>query len=61
MTANWVRKRLLYAREKFSELLLEELAQSLEDPTPEALEDELTVLGLLGACRAALLRRQARP
>jgi DNA-directed RNA polymerase specialized sigma24 family protein len=57
LTAAGVRKTLERAREKFADLLLEEIAQSLNDPTREALEGELIDLGLLGHCREALERR----
>jgi hypothetical protein len=52
-----VRQALYRAREKFGDLLLEEVVQSLEGPTVEALEQELGELGLLAHCRAALERR----
>jgi len=59
--ANWVRKRLCVAREKFTDLLLEELARSLEQPSLEELEDELTELELLDYCKGALERRRDGP
>jgi RNA polymerase sigma-70 factor (ECF subfamily) len=52
----WVRKRLFLAREKFTDLLVAEVARSLEEPAPEVLEDELSILGLLDYCRSALAR-----
>jgi RNA polymerase sigma-70 factor (ECF subfamily) len=52
-----LRQSLYRAREKFSDLLLEEVVQSLEDPSMEDLEQELGDLGLLSHCRAALQRR----
>lgn len=55
---DWVRQVLHRAREKFTDLLLAEVAQSLEDPTPEHLEQELTELGLLAYCKPALERRE---
>jgi RNA polymerase sigma-70 factor (ECF subfamily) len=57
LTAEWVYKKLHLAREKFAELLLEEVAQTLADPGTEALEEELLDLGLLEYCHAALKRR----
>lgn len=58
VTADWVRKRLHVAREKFTELLLEEVERSLERPTPDEVERELIDLGLLDYCRPALERRR---
>lgn len=58
LTAEWVRKRLFHAREKFTDLLLEEVAQSLANPAVDRLEEELIDLGLLDYCRAALERRR---
>jgi RNA polymerase sigma factor (sigma-70 family) len=52
-----LRQALYRAREKFSDLLLDEVVQSLETPTVEDLEEELQDLGLLSHCRAALQRR----
>jgi len=56
-TETGIRKTLQRAREKFEEILLDELARSLEDPTPENLEQELIDLRLLAYCRRALDRR----
>jgi RNA polymerase sigma-70 factor (ECF subfamily) len=56
-TAAGVRQTLHRAREKFADLLLDEVAQSLEDPTPEQVEEELLELGLLDYCRPRLGRR----
>jgi RNA polymerase sigma-70 factor (ECF subfamily) len=55
-TAVWVRQTLHRAREKFAELLLEEITFSLADPTAEQIEQELVELELLDYCRHALLR-----
>jgi hypothetical protein len=60
VSAVWVRKKLVLAREKFTDALLEAVAQSLAEPTHEALEQELIDLGLVDHCRAALARRVAR-
>jgi RNA polymerase sigma-70 factor (ECF subfamily) len=56
VSPEWVRKRLFLAREKFTDFLLAEVALSLENPTVDELEQELTDLGLLNYCQAALLR-----
>ena len=52
-----LRQMLHRAREKFAELILDEVTQSLADPTEEKLADELIVLGLIEYCRSALKRR----
>jgi RNA polymerase sigma-70 factor (ECF subfamily) len=57
VTAEWVRKRLFLAREKFTDLLLDEVARSLGDPSADEVEQELIDLGLFDYCRAALERR----
>jgi RNA polymerase sigma factor (sigma-70 family) len=49
-----VRVMLHRARERFAHLLLDQVAQSLEDPSREALEAELIELELLDYCRPAL-------
>jgi RNA polymerase sigma-70 factor (ECF subfamily) len=56
-TAEAARQALHRAREKFADLLLEEVAHSLERPSAEALEEELAALELLEQCRTALERR----
>jgi RNA polymerase sigma factor (sigma-70 family) len=58
VTADWVRTRLRRAREMFADLLLEELAQTLENPTRERLEEELADLRLLTYCQDAVVRRR---
>src|SRR5205807_2109339 len=40
--ADWVRQTLKRSRDKFTELLLDELSRSLDNPTRERLEQELT-------------------
>lgn len=55
----WARKRLHEARVLFVHLLLNEVAQSVESSTVEAIEDELIDLDLLKYCRNALDRRRA--
>src|SRR5262249_25923126 len=58
LTPAGVRQTLHRAREKFADLLLDEVAHSLEAPTVEYLEEELIDLGLIDYCRPALQRRQ---
>lgn len=58
VNAGWVRKRLHQAREKFADLLLDEVARSLESSTADELEEEAIELGLLEYCRAAIQRRR---
>lgn len=58
VTAEWIRKRLYLARDRFADLLLDEVAQSLASPTLEDLEQELIDLGLLEHCRTSLARRK---
>jgi RNA polymerase sigma-70 factor (ECF subfamily) len=57
LTAANVRQLLHRAREKFADLLLDEVIHSLERPTPEQLECELDQLSLIEYCRPALERR----
>jgi RNA polymerase sigma-70 factor (ECF subfamily) len=61
VTADWVRKWLHTARERFAELLLAEVAASLRDPTPEAVVQELIDLELYPYCKIALDRWQHEP
>lgn len=56
----WVRQTLLRARARFVELLLEEVATSLPEPTLDAIEQELADLDLLQYCAPAIERRRAR-
>ena len=58
VTAENVRKSLQRAHAKFAGLLLDQVADSLDDPTAEALEAELRALDLLRYCRSALDRRK---
>jgi RNA polymerase sigma factor (sigma-70 family) len=46
----WVRKRLHYARARFAELLIDEVAELVEPVTAEAVEQELCDLGLREYC-----------
>jgi DNA-directed RNA polymerase specialized sigma24 family protein len=54
-----IRQALHRAREKFADLLLKEVVQSLEGPTRERVEEELQALELFTYCREALRRRYA--
>jgi RNA polymerase sigma-70 factor (ECF subfamily) len=54
------RMMLCRARQRFADLLLEEVERSLERPQPGQLEQELSDLGLLDYCRPALERRLGR-
>lgn len=56
VTADWVRQTLHRGREKFAELLLTEVADTLQNPSPDELEEELTDVGLLPYCQDALKR-----
>jgi RNA polymerase sigma-70 factor (ECF subfamily) len=58
LTAAGVRKTLERARDRFADLLLDEIAHALADPTPTHLEEELIDLQLLDHCRSALERRR---
>jgi RNA polymerase sigma-70 factor (ECF subfamily) len=53
-----VRKALQRAREKFADLLLDDLSASLRQPEPDALVQELIDLRLYEYCRPALERKQ---
>jgi RNA polymerase sigma factor (sigma-70 family) len=57
VTEAGLRQTLHRARERFADLLLEEVARSLETSDPEAVERELLCLGLLDYCKSALKRR----
>src|SRR5262249_46366256 len=59
-TADGVRQALRRARGWFAELLLEEVARSLESPSAEEIEQELRELDLLEYCRPALERYARR-
>jgi RNA polymerase sigma factor (sigma-70 family) len=60
MTPENVRKSLQRAHAKFAELLLEQVAQSLDKPTDDDLEAELRAIDLLRYCRSALDRRRGK-
>jgi RNA polymerase sigma-70 factor (ECF subfamily) len=57
LTAAGVRKTLQRAHARYADLLLNEVVVSLEQPSPEALRQELEDLDLLRYCRSALERR----
>jgi RNA polymerase sigma-70 factor (ECF subfamily) len=57
LTAAGVRKTLERARERFADFLLDEIAQAVDVPSRERLEEELIELGLLEYCKSALDRR----
>jgi RNA polymerase sigma-70 factor (ECF subfamily) len=61
VTPDWVRQTLRRSREQFADLMLEELAQSLEEPTRENMAEELADLRLLSYCQHALERWPAAP
>lgn len=46
-----VRQLLHRARDRFAELLLDQIRQTLHEPTQEALEEELSDLGLMKYCQ----------
>ncbi len=61
VSADWVRKWLHAAREKFAEFLLTEVAVSMRDNDAETVEQELIDLELYQYCKIALDRwRQDR-
>lgn len=53
-----LRKILQRARDKFTDLLIEEVAQSLRSSSLDAIEQELIDLGFQSYCRRALQRRR---
>jgi len=56
ISADWVRKWLHLAREKFAAVLLREVAATLKDPDPDAVEEELIELELHAYCKEAVER-----
>lgn len=60
MTADSVRKALQRAHERFAELLVEEVARSIDSAADAELEQELTTLDLLRYCRSALAARSSK-
>jgi RNA polymerase sigma-70 factor (ECF subfamily) len=61
LTPELVRKTLQRSQAKFAELLLEEVAAYLGDPSSEELTAELQAVDLLKYCRSALERWKDRP
>jgi RNA polymerase sigma-70 factor (ECF subfamily) len=59
VNAAWVRQTLRRARDRFADLLLRELAASLDDPSRERLEQELIDLDLWRYCQQALQQRSS--
>ncbi len=59
LTAAGIRKTLERARVRFSDLLLDEVAQTLDDSESDAIEQELVDLELHSYCRSALARRSS--
>jgi hypothetical protein len=57
VTADWVRQTLRRARDQLADLLLDELADSMDNPSPERLQEDLITLRLLPYCQQALKRR----
>ena len=56
--AGWVRQNLLRARERFVELILNEVSASLGSDDADRLDEELMDLGLWDYCRST---REKRP
>jgi RNA polymerase sigma-70 factor (ECF subfamily) len=56
VTAASVRQTLHRARKEFAELLLDEIRQTLRDPSPDEIEEELAATGLHIYCQPALER-----
>ena len=54
VNAAWVRQTLHRAREKFAEILLDEVLQTLRTPTMSDLEQELIDIGLIEYCRPVM-------
>jgi RNA polymerase sigma factor (sigma-70 family) len=55
-----VRQLLHRARERFADLLLDDVAYSLQSTDTETIARELIELGLLDYCKPALIRRQSQ-
>jgi hypothetical protein len=55
-----IRKILQRARVKFADLLLDEVAVSIENEAIEAIEEELVSLDMLEYCRSAVARRRQK-
>jgi DNA-directed RNA polymerase specialized sigma24 family protein len=59
VSAGWFRKRLMASRERFAALLLDAVAESLDNPTLDEVKEELAALGLLDYCGPLLDRLRA--
>ncbi|HEY2784766.1 MAG TPA: sigma-70 family RNA polymerase sigma factor [Fimbriiglobus sp.] len=59
LTAENVRKSLQRAHAKFAELLLDQVTDSLQEPTTDDIESELQTLDLLRYCRGAWEKRKS--
>jgi RNA polymerase sigma-70 factor (ECF subfamily) len=59
VNAAWVRQVLHRAREKFADILMQEVLRTLREPTVDRLEEELIDIGLLEYCRPALDKLRA--
>jgi RNA polymerase sigma-70 factor (ECF subfamily) len=57
ITSVSARQTLHRAREKFADMLIDEVVHSLNQPTVDDLQEELVDLGLLEYCKPALERR----
>jgi RNA polymerase sigma factor (sigma-70 family) len=60
VSAAGARQTLHRARERFANLLLQEVSRSLQTTDSERIEQELNDLGLLAYCRPALEKRQRK-
>ena len=60
MSPENIRKSLQRAHAKFAELMLDQIADSLDEPTLEDLEAELEALDLLRYCRSTLDHRREK-
>jgi hypothetical protein len=61
ITAAGVRKTLERARDTYAECLVDDIAQGLDAPTRDRIEEELADLGLLEQCREAVARWHPSP
>lgn len=60
VSAVWIRNRLHFARRTFGDLLIEEVASTLLNPTADDIAEELASIDLLEQCREALERWRNR-
>jgi RNA polymerase sigma-70 factor (ECF subfamily) len=59
VNAAWVRQMLHRARDKFADLLMQEVLQTLREPTVDQLEEELIDIGLHEYCQPAVEKLRA--